>query len=120
MAKYISDFRRGDTRTFQVKTSQDYTGSTLYFTMNDAKDETTPIAAVSSVIGTHAADTFDGTYYIANVTLDSTSSEAITEGKYYYSLRIVSADATPIVTTVYPPVADEKDKVTVGYRLKEV
>jgi len=123
MAKYLSDFRQGDTKIIQINygTGFDITGWSFYFTMRADFEEGTPITAqVKTTVGDHALD--DPANGLAHIELDSTTSAGITVGGYVYDVQRVKPNgAEPVsVLTLIPPVADFSDVLLVAAQVTKI
>jgi len=109
MAKYLPDFRVGD--TYRIKL--EYPEGTILFgyrhwlTLRAEFGSASAALEVDSVFGDHDADTENIAY------LEATPSQTalIAPGRYYYDVQAESASGE--VMTLVPPVTDYKDKISV-------
>lgn len=110
MAKYITNFRAGDTKKLKVSYATDITTYQFRFTLVDDFGNT-PVLQVTTTAGDDAADIPDeGLCYI---TIESTDTNNIPAGKYYYYLERIIPGTPDDIYTVMPPSKDYKDKVEV-------
>lgn len=111
MAKYISDFRRGDTKTIQISYGTDITGYRFRLTfLTDFG--TVASLEVETLAGDNPADV--PTEGLAFLTMTSTQSITLAAGKYFYFVqRIIDGTSPEQILTIMPPIKDYKDKVTV-------
>lgn len=110
MAKYLPDFRQGD--TFRVRldypAGTDLTGYEHWLTIRRGFGVDPPVLVVSSVFGDHTGD--EGT--VAYIEATPAETALVPSGKYVYDVQ-ASAPNGDIVTLV-PPVADYKDVLFVA------
>ena len=123
MAKYLNDFRQGDTKIIKIDygTGVDITGWDFMFTMRTDFEDATPITAqVKTTAGDHTLD--DVANGLAHIELDSTTSAAIpVEGYVYDVQRVKPNGALPVsVLTLLPPVADYDDILTVAPQVTKI
>jgi hypothetical protein len=111
MAKYIADFRQGDTVKLKIAydTATDITGYKYWFTVKTSFDDAdaSAVLQVETTAGDYAED--DPANGVVWIIADGTA--AIAPGKYYYDVQELSAGGE--IRTLIPPVADYKDKLTV-------
>lgn len=110
MAKYITDFRAGDTKRLKISYGIDITG--YEFKLSLFTDfATTPELEVSTVAGDDPADVpLEGLVYLE---IPSDVSATIVPNKYYYSVERIIAGSPPDIYTIIPEIKDYKDKVLV-------
>lgn len=113
MATYIEDFRRGDTKVFQLDYGKgvDITGWTFYFFLKENLDDTQNVLQVSHVAGDNPADDLENG--LAYLTLTSDDTKNIAANKYYYGLKVDKGGSPSVIKTILPPVDDPKDRVTI-------
>ena len=113
MAQYTNDFRQGETKTITIDYGSgcDITGWEFWFTIRSDFDDADPVAQAHTTAGDDAND--DVTAGLAHITLDSDVSALIEAGKYYYDLRVSKGGTPPIIKTLFPPIDDYKDKITI-------
>lgn len=123
MSKYISSFRRGDTKQITVSRSgKDSSGSlvpvpflpgsTLTLTLKSDIDQPSPTLQLVHPVGSGPLDDLDGGICI--LSLPSTQTSALEPGKYYWDIQLV--EDTPwglATTTLAPPTSDWKDRIEV-------
>lgn len=110
MAKYISDFRSGDTKKLKISYSIDITGYQFKLTIT-TDFGVTPVVEVTTTAGNDPADVpTEGLVYL---TLPSDISATIPPGKYYYFVQRIITGTPDDVFTILPPIKDAKDKVIV-------
>jgi len=123
MSKYISSFRRGDTKQITVSRSgKDSSGSpvpvpflpgsTLTLSLKSDIDQAVPTLQLVHPVGSGPLDDLDGGICI--LSLPSTQTSALEPGKYYWDIQLV--EDTPFglaTTTLAPPPTDWKDRIDV-------
>jgi hypothetical protein len=114
MAKYIEDFRQGDTVKLKIvyDTTTDVTGFKYWFTVKTSFDDpdTAAVMQVETTAGDHVDDDLvNGVIYIV---APASSTAAIPTGKYYYDIQELSLSGE--IRTLVPPIEDYKDKVFVS------
>ena len=120
MAKYLQDIRQGDSRTIRINygTGFDITGWIFYFTMKLDLDSVTNQVEISTTVGDHAED--DGVNGVANIFIPATTTGALTEGSYFYSVKRSDGNVTPDIKTIIPPIDEYKDRLKIIKALKIV
>lgn len=118
MAKYLQDIRQGDSRTIRINygTGFDITGWVFYFTMKADLDLVANDVEISATVGDHVED--DGANGIVNIFVPATTTGALSEGSYYYSVKRSDSAATPDIKTILPPVDEYKDRLRIIKALK--
>ena len=105
MADAVSPLYRGDTRTFKVAITDEVTGDpidisghSLWFTLKTAQTD----ADVDAVLQVSAVmpNDVNSVAGIGFLTLESTDTDGLTPGRYYYDLQWVQPGAPPIVKTI--------------------
>lgn len=123
MSKYISTFRRGDTKQIAVsRTGTDSSGapipvpflagSTITFSMKSDIDQALPTLQLVHPVGSGPLDDLEAGICI--ISLSSTQAAALEPGKYYWDIQLL--EDTPFglaTTTLAPPPSDWKDRVEV-------
>lgn len=110
MAKYIKDFRQGDTKKIRIKYEEDITGWQFKITILTDFGKT-PELEVLTTAGDYADDSpTEGLCYLI---IDSTTSATITPGKYYYYIQRIVTGAPDDIKTILPPIKDYKDKLEI-------
>jgi hypothetical protein len=115
MAKYIEDFRQGETKTLEISYQNEtvVTDITGYqFKLILLTDfGVTPTLEVTTTAGDDPADVpTEGLCYL---TMTSTDSANIPPGKYYYMVQRIISGTPDDIFTIMPPIKDYKDKVLV-------
>lgn len=114
MAKYIADFRQGDTVKIKVAydTATDITGYKYWFTVKTSFDDAdaSAVMQVETTAGDYAED--DPSNGVAYIVAPSTATTPIPSSKYYYDVQELSPGGE--VRTLVPPIADYKDKIFVA------
>lgn len=123
MAKYLNDFRQGDTKIIKIDygIGVDITGWEFFFTMRSDFEDVTPITAqIKTTAGDHALD--DVANGLAHIELDSTTSAAIPVNGYVYDVQRVKPNgANPVsVLTLLPPVDDFDDIIKVAAQVTKI
>lgn len=112
MAKYLEDFRAGDTVTIRIDYGAvDITGWKFWFTLKSKFDDASPVAQAVTTAGTGGLD--DAVNGICYLTMPSDVTKTIPAGKYVYDVQRAIDGSPPDVKTLIPPVADYKDKLEV-------
>lgn len=123
MSKYISSFRRGDTKQITVSRSGKNSsgspapvpflpGSTLTLTLKSDLDQTIPALQLVHLVGSGPLDDLDAGICI--LSLPSTETALLEPGRYYWDIQLV--EDTPwglATTTLAPPPTDWKDRIEV-------
>ncbi len=109
MAKYIPDFRQGDTYRIKMTYPEgtDLTGYKHWFTVKSSFDSAA-VLAVSSVFGAHTGDANNIAYIEASPQLTA----LIPSGKYVYDIQSKAPNAD--VITMVPPPKDYKDPLFIA------
>lgn len=114
MAKYINDFRQGDTVKIKLNygSSVDLTDYEFFFTVKESLSHTDEEALlqVHTVAGDYSAD--DPTNGIVYIVAQEDETITIPAGKYFYDIQEVSPVGE--VRTLVPPPEDYKDKILVA------
>ena len=113
MAKYIRDFRKGDTIKIKLDygTSVDLTGFKFWLTLKRSYRDTDENAAMQVVTTAGDYELDEPTRGIVYIVVPYTVTDLIEAGSYYYDIQeLSSADE---IRTIVPPIADYKDKVVV-------
>lgn len=110
MAKYISDFRQGDTKRLKISYGINVTG--YQFRISFFTDFTKPaILEVTTTAGDDNADVpLEGLVYLE---ITSTESATIPLGKYFYQVQRIITGTPDDIYTIIPEIKDYKDKVSV-------
>lgn len=113
MAKYIKDFRQGETKTIKINYGAgcDITGWKFWFTLKKEFSDTVPVAQAEHIAGDNSDD--DSINGIAYITFDSDESILVKPDKYYYDIRVSKGGTPPIIRTILPPIEDYKDKLQI-------
>jgi hypothetical protein len=112
MSEYLQDFRVGDTVRVKIQypTTTDITGYKFWLTLKNAFEDADP--GVMQIETTAGDDPLDipgsGRAYLVATPTDTGS---IAPGKYVWDIQAMTADGE--ITTIAPPIAEYKDKVTV-------
>lgn len=123
MSKYISSFRKGDTKQISVSRSgKDSSsspvpvpflpGSTLTLSLKSDIDQAVPTLQLIHLVGSGPLDDLDARICI--LSLPSNQTAALEPGKYFWDIQLV--EDTPFglaTTTLAPPPADWKDRIAV-------
>lgn len=123
MSKYISSFRRGDTKQITVSRSgKDSSGSSvpvpflpdsiLTFSLKSDIDQSVPTLQIVHPVGSGPLDDLDAGICI--LSLPSTQTSALEPGKYFWDIQLI--EDTPwglATTTLVPPPGDWKDRIEV-------
>lgn len=113
MAKYIEDFRAGDTVKLKLDygSTQDLTGFIWWLTLKSefGADDFEAELKVEKVAGDHADD--DETHGVVWIVIDSASTIGLNPGKYLYDLTEKSASGE--VRTLFPATDDYLDRVKI-------
>lgn len=123
MSKYISSFRRGDTKQITVSRSSKDTsgnpapvpflpGSTLTLSLKSDIDQSAPTLQIVHPVGSGPLDDINAGICI--LSLPSNQTSALEPGKYYWDIELV--EDTPFglaTTTLAPPPTDWKDRIEV-------
>lgn len=123
MSKYISTFRRGDTKQITVSRSGKdaqgnivpvpfLAGSTLTFSLKADIDQSVPTLQIVHPVGSGPLDDIDAGICI--LSLPSNQTSALEPGKYFWDIQLI--EDTPwglATTTLAPPPADWKDRIEV-------
>lgn len=114
MAKYLPDFRVGDTYRIKLQypAGTDLTGYTHWFTVR-SDFGATPVLSVSSVFGDHTGDAEN----IAYLEVLAASTAVIPAGRYVYDVQASAANGD--VMTLVPPVGEYKDKLFIAPQVTE-
>lgn len=94
----LKDVVRGGTYTLNINCTHsdgspfDLTGSTVYFTVNSSS--TPPIDATDSTaaIATSTSSFVSPLTGVATITLTDTMTDALSEGKYFYDVKVKDAN----------------------------
>lgn len=110
MAKYMTDFRQGDTKKLKISYSKDVTGYQFKLTLLTDFGKTATLV-VTTTAGDDPADIPDeGLVYL---TMTSSDSATIPPGKYYYFIQRIVSGVPDDILTIMPPIKDYKDRVIV-------
>lgn len=110
MAKYMSDFRQGDTKILKIAYATDITGYQFKLTLLTDFGKTATLT-VTTTAGDDPADVpAEGLAYI---TMTSTQSATVPPGKYIYFVQRIITGVPDDIYTIMPPIKDHKDKVLV-------
>jgi len=113
MAKYISDFRAGDTITLKIDfgVGVDITNYKFWFTIREDLDGAI-IAQTTTTAGSNIND--DPVNGLCYITMPNIETKNIEQGSYYYDVQLAYLDnGSTIVKTLLPPIKDWNDKVKV-------
>jgi hypothetical protein len=113
MAKYIADFRQGDTVKIKITydAGTDITGFVYWLTLKACFEDADSAAVlqVETTAGDHPDDDVaNGVVYIV---ASATDTAAVPPGRYYYDVQELSAGGE--IRTLFPPTADYKDRLVV-------
>lgn len=110
MAKYMSDFRQGDTKKIKISYATDITGYQFKLVLLTDFGVSATLE-VTTTAGDDLADVpLEGLCYI---TMTSTQSATVPPGKYYYFIQRIITGSPDDIYTIMPPIKDYKDKVLV-------
>lgn len=110
MAKYLKDFRQGDTKKIRIKYENDITGWQFKITLL-TDFGAAPELEVTTTAGDYVEDSpTEGLCYLV---IDSDVSSLITPKKYYYYIQRIVAGAPDDIKTILPPIKDYKDKLEI-------
>jgi hypothetical protein len=123
MSKYISTFRRGDTKQIAVsRTGTDSSGSpvpvpflagsTLTFSLKSDIDQPQATLQVTHPVGSGPLDDLEAGVCI--ISLSSNQTAALEPGKFFWDIQLI--EDTPFglaTTTLAPPPSDWKDRIEV-------
>ena len=117
MSSYLPDMRVGDDYTIQLTVADEnqlavnITGYKFWFTMKSAFTDLDAAAVLqfSTTVGDNAND--DAVNGICFISVPASQTKTIPTGSYYYDIQ--QKTATGGLTTVLPPIAEYKDKITV-------
>lgn len=110
MAKYISDFRQGDTKRLKIAYATDITGYQFKLTLLTDFGKVASLV-VTTTAGDDPSDVpLEGLAYIE---MTSTQSATLSPGKYYYFVQRIITGTPDDIYTIMPPIKDYKDKVLV-------
>ena len=108
MAKYIKDFRSGDTKTIQISYKTDITGYQFRLTLLEEFGKKAALV-INTIAGDHAADIpAEG---LAFIVMNSEQSATVKPNKYFYFVQRIIAGTPEDILTIMPPIKDYKDKV---------
>jgi hypothetical protein len=112
MAKYINDFRAGDTVKIKLQYPSDISDYEFWFTLkaNFEDDDLDAVLQAHTVAGDFTGD--DPTNGLVFIVVEAVDTLGIASGKYYYDVQ----EVTPLgeVRTLVPPVDDYKDRIFVA------
>lgn len=117
MAKYIEDFRAGD--TFKIKldygSTKDLTGFRWWLTLKAefAADDFEAELKIEKVAGDHADD--DETHGVVWIVIPSSATIDLNPGKYLYDLTEKSASGD--IRTLFPSPDDHLDRIRIVPRV---
>jgi hypothetical protein len=119
MAKYLNDFRQGDTYKIKLNygSDVDITDYEYWFVLKSSfeLEDLDAELVTHTVAGDYVGDTpSTGVVYIVT---DAISSLDTPSGKYYYGLKEISP--TGEVRTLVPPPEDYKDRLVVAPKLSD-
>lgn len=98
----LENIRRGDTYAFEIKYDIDITDYQFWFSLKTNITDSTPVLEFVSTTGEHPAD--DAATGFKVMEIPSTTTKALTVGKYFYDVQAVILGTNPLnVTTIYPP-----------------
>lgn len=123
MSKYISSFRKGDTKQITVSRSGKdssgssvpvpfFLGSTLTISLKSDLDQVSPVLQILHPAGSGPLDDLDAGICI--ISLPSTQTVLLEPGKYYWDIQLI--EDTPwglATTTLAPPPSDRKERIEV-------
>lgn len=112
MAKYIEDFRAGDTVKIKLDYGgQDVTGFKWWLTLKAefGADDYEAELKVEKVAGDHADD--DEAHGVVWVVVPSSSTLGLNPGKYLYDMTEKAASGD--IRTLFPPPVDHLDRVQI-------
>lgn len=119
MAKYIEDFRAGDTVKIKLDygIAQDLTGFKWWLTLKAefAADDFEAELKVEKVAGDHADD--DETHGVVWLVVPSSETISLTPGKYLYDLTEKAASGD--IRTLFPAATDYLDRVKIVPRVTQ-
>lgn len=115
MARYIPDFRQGDTfrLAIQYPEDTDLTGYTHWLTLRTAFDAEEAVLEVESLFGEHTADA-DNIAYLEAL---PEATALIAPRKYFYDVQAKAPNGD--IITLVPPVEHYKDQVFVAPQVTE-
>lgn len=123
MSKYISSFRRGDTKQITVSRSGKSSssssvpvpflpGSTLTLSLKADIDQPTPTLQLVHPVGSGPLDDLEAGLCI--LSLPSTQTAALEPGKYFWDIQLIEDTPFGLATmTLAPPPSDWKDRIEV-------
>lgn len=114
MAKYLKDFRVGDTVSVKIEypNTTNIAGYKFWLTLKKNINDVVPVVQVSTVAGSNVLD--DAAHGVCYLQIPSTTTAAIPVGKYYYDLqRALPGQVVPDIRTLIPPVEEYRDKISV-------
>lgn len=119
MAIWIEDFFQGDTYRIKVEypIGTDLTGYIHYLTLKRDANDAEPALQVTSVFGSHTADSAGDadTRPVAYLEASADETDLIDSGKYLYAVKVKAPNAEEI--TLVPKAKDYRDKVFVAPKL---
>jgi hypothetical protein len=122
MARYLSDFRSGDTVTLKIQypVDMDITGYRFVFVMKMSFADEIPALQAETIAGSDPRD--DATHGLCHLTIPHIVTATIDTGGYYYGLmRVIDYPDLPRdVRTLVPPPDGLADKVMVAPQIAQV
>ena len=116
MAKYIPDFRVGDSYKLSLVVKDEFgvavdiTGYVFWLTLKAAFTDADVDAVLQfkTTVGDNPSD--DALNGICNLYVPAADTKAVPVGKYFYDIQQLAGTD---ITTILPPVEDYKDKLSV-------
>jgi hypothetical protein len=110
MAKYLKDFRQGDTKKIRIKYANDITGWKFRITMLPKLGDPASLV-VETTAGDHTDDS--PTEGLAYLEITSTDSASLDPANYLYFLQRIITGSPDDILTILPPIKDATDKLKV-------